>query len=297
MVKEIKIKKTEELSKILAKYNTIGLVDLTGVSTSTIQKIRKEYPDVFVRVYKYCVITRALEKVNKGLEKLKEAIQPKVPGLVLSNLTPFDISIIFDKFKYYKSPKAEKITPVDIVIPAGPTSLIPGPDLVELNRLGIKTKIEGGKIIIKESSTAIKAGEKVPESLTLVLPGLDIKPVKIKLTINKAWFKGTIYGKEDLEIDLDKYKTEVWLAYQQGVSLAYIAKVVIPETLPVLISDANRQAFSFAFNIAFLCNENKEVLLNFAYSQAVALATEAFKANKDALSEELKKFVLEKMLL
>lgn len=297
MVKQIKLKKVEELSGILPKYDTVAMIDLIGIPSSTLQRLRKEHSNILIRMHKYCVISNALDKVNKGLEKIKENSKPKMPALILSNLSPFEISRIFDEFKFYAPPKAEKITPVDIAIPAGPTSLMPGPALVELNRLGVKTKIEGGKIIVREDKTVIKAGERVPESLTLLLPDLGVKPIKIKIYINKAWFKRKIYGKDELEIDLDKYKEEISLAYNQSLSLAYNEKIVIAETIPLFLSDGASQASSLAFNIVFLCKENKEILLNHAFSHAVTLATEVFKAKEEAISEELKKFLVEKMLL
>ena len=57
--------------------------------------------------------------------------------------------------------------------------MIPGPAVSELSALGIRIKIEKGKINIQKSKTIVKKGEKISQAAADLMSKLDIRPFEI----------------------------------------------------------------------------------------------------------------------
>ena len=76
-----------------------------------------------------------------------------------SDTDAFEISGILADEKSPAKAKPGQESPEDIEIKAGPTELLPGPDISALSAVGLQPKVEEGKIAIAVDATLLKKGE------------------------------------------------------------------------------------------------------------------------------------------
>jgi len=245
MVKEEKIKAVEELKKTIDSYNVVGILDMNKLPSRQLQDIKKKLRgSVIIKVTKKTILTRAIKNSKKpGIQELEKII-PKQPAIVLTNL---------DSFKFYssivklKSPAAAKegdIAPSDIMVSAGPTSLMPGPVISELTKAGIPAGVEDGKVAVKKDTVVAKAGTIISAPLASALKKLGMEPMLIGLNIAMVYENGMIYKKDALEL---------------------------VETFPKMLGEAHQNAFSLSVSINYPTKENIKVLIAKAFNVAKSL--------------------------
>ena len=85
--------KREEVDNVvgfLERYDSIGVVDVTGIPSRQLQGMRRElYGTAALRISRNTLIQRALEEVE-GLEDLVEHVSGQV-GLIGTNDNPFGL--------------------------------------------------------------------------------------------------------------------------------------------------------------------------------------------------------------
>src|SRR3989338_2085586 len=113
-----------------------------------------------------------------------------MPALLLKKENPFSLYKILKKSKSSASAKAGQIAPRDIIVPAGPTPFTPGPVISEFAALGIKAGVEGGKVAVKQDTTACKEGKPINAPLASMLARLGIEPMEIGLNLVAVFENG-----------------------------------------------------------------------------------------------------------
>ncbi len=268
----------ERLSQLIKAHEVIGIASLQGISSSALQEIRATLRGIAViKVAKNTLKIRALQAViseKPGLEKLIEKINGSI-AFILTNENPFKIQKILRERTVPAEAKVGQIAPVDVVVPKGNTGLDPGPVIGELNRVGIETRIENRKIHIAKDSVILKAGDVVTEDHYVVLNRLGIKPFKVGLEIQYAYYDGEILEGQALIIDEEKTLQELVSAYQRAFSLAIGIGYVTPQTLPALISKAVREARALSVEAAFPTKETIGLLMAKSIAQAKSLKEKA----------------------
>ncbi len=214
-----KTKEAEKLSKALAKYKTIALVEMSSFPSDNFEQVRKVFRNSadFVYINKV-VIYNALKTVKPSLaEKVNDVL---MPVLMLSNLEPFEIARMASENKAYAKLKGGEPAPDDIVLPAGPTPFPPGPMLSQFSSIGVKTKNEGGKISIIADTTVVKKGAAVTEKIASILSSMEIKPKEIMLSVVYALNDNIIFGKTILYKNKEEYTSMIKLAFNNSLSLS-----------------------------------------------------------------------------
>src|SRR3989344_4955754 len=202
---ENKIKEVALLKDVLARYKTVAIIDLTNLPSPQLQKMRKKLKDSLIRVTKKRLLVIALKEIGQGVEKLNEVLTENVmPALILTNDSSFKLSKFLRQNKSQVAAKSGQISPKDIIVSPGPTSLPAGPVIGELGAVGIKASVENGKITIKQESTIVKEGEAIKPNVADILVKLGIKPMEIGLNLVAAFENGTVFGKQALDVD-DKF--------------------------------------------------------------------------------------------
>lgn len=112
---------------------------------------------------------------------------PKIRDLILANRVPAPARV-------------GAISPVDVVVPAGPTGCDPGQTSF-FQVLQIPTKIVKGQIEITNPVNLIKKGDKVGSSEASLLSKLNIKPFSYGLMIDCVFDHGSIFSVDVLDID------------------------------------------------------------------------------------------------
>ena len=228
-VSEKKVRLLSELKDLEKKYDTLLIASIKNLPDKQFQAIKKEIRDnAVVKVAKKKMALMALE--NKNLEKLKKFIQENVV-LIFSNEDPFELSAILTEKRNAVKAKAGQIAEEDIYAEAGPTDLVPGPAISELNVAKIKFAIEDGKITIKERSLIVKKGDIITEEKVGIMSKLDIRPFYVGLVPIAAYDKKTNKVYENIRVDkkeiLENLKIQNKKAIGFAITLGYICKDTI----------------------------------------------------------------------
>lgn len=274
-VKDWKKAEVEELAKFIENYKVVALSDLYKVKTAQIQELRKRFGDeVKFRCVKNTLAKFALKKVSEkkpSVEKLEEYLKGS-NLFIFTNISPFKLSILFEKNKINLPASAGDVAPEDIVVPEGNTGMSPGPVISELSDVGLPTKIESGSIWITRDTVVARKGEVISAKLASILSRLGIKPIKAGLTLKAAYEDGLIHSGEVLQINLDRYVEDFREAVSFAYNLAVNAGYPTPETLPILLSKALNEARNLAIHAMVFEKETLPIVLGKAYSEGVVLA-------------------------
>lgn len=237
MVREEKIKAAEKLKEIVKKYPVIGILDMHKLPTRQFQEIKKKLGDsVTIKMGKKSLIKLAIKSLNKEGGSELENLIPKQPAIILTKMEPFKFYATISKLKSMTFAKEGDVASSDIKVSAGPTSLLPGPVISELSKVGIPAGVEEGKIAIKKDVVVVKTGEKISKELANILKKLGIEPVEVGLNV-VAIYNGKIYTKDVLEL-VNVYPQKLKEAYNQALNLSVSICYPTKQNIKYLLSKA-----------------------------------------------------------
>lgn len=268
--KKTQAKRIIDLAKA---YPIIGVADMENLPAPQLQRMRAQLRNqVEIFMTKKRIMLKAIDAIKDkpGFEKIKDHMRG-MPALIFTKENPFTLFKALKKSKSKAPARAGQLAPRDIIIPAGPTPFTPGPIIGELGALGIKAGVEGGKIAVKVDSMVCAEGKPVSEKLAGLLIKLGIEPMEIGLNVIAVYEKGTIYTKNVLDIDEDKFMQDLLLTASQAYGLAMEIGYTTKETIELLLQKANREAKALAIEGKFMAEEVKAEMLAKAESQAAAL--------------------------
>lgn len=247
MLKEDKPKHVDELVNMIDAHNVIGILNMRKFPSRALQHMRESMRGTaIIKMSKKTMIKRAIEKSKKQDIKLLEEKLTGVPALLLTNENPFKLYKLLKENRTPAAAKPGDIAIKDIVIPKGPTSLPPGPSISTLQKVGLKTSVQGGKIAVLQDKVVCKAGEKINHDLVDVLSLLKLEPMEIGLDLPYVWEDGTVYGKSVLDVSVDDYINEVIKCVQSGVNLSVNTGYPTKLTAPIMLQKAFIEARSLA---------------------------------------------------
>ncbi|RLE43507.1 50S ribosomal protein L10 [Candidatus Woesearchaeota archaeon] len=274
-VAEYKKRIVKELVELLESYPTVGVVDLMYLPASQLKRIRNVLRGkVLIKVAKKRLIGLALDALSrkkKGIDKLKDYLQG-ICALVFSTENPFVLYKLIQKNKSKAPAKAGQIAPNDIIVKAGPTPFTPGPIIGELGALGIKTKVEGGKVNIVEDKVVVKEGEVISEKVAEILKRLGIEPMEIGLNVIAVYENGLIYEKDVLAVDEEKLMNDLVETFLIAKSLAKEAGYFVKEVVEEMIAECFNLCKAVALESWFVCPETIEDSLYAGEKYALMLA-------------------------
>lgn len=221
MVKEEKLKAVEELKKLLEEYPVIGILDMYKHPSKQLQEIRKKLRGkAIIKVTKKSILVRAIRSVNK--EKLSELEKfiPSQPAILFTNSEPLKFYLFLNTLKPTAFAREGDVVEEDITVHAGPTSLLPGPVISELSKVGLVAGVEGGKIVIKKDKVVAKRGDKISKELASVLRKLKIETIKVGLNVVVFFDNGEIYTKEVLTLVGENYLNRIKQAFSEALNLS-----------------------------------------------------------------------------
>ncbi len=236
------------LTQLLLSSPVIAAVDMENLPAPQLAQMRAQLRgkvEIFMTKRRLMKIAIALAKEKKkGVEKLLDYLRG-MPAFLFTKENPFSLYKTLKKNKSKAPAKAGQTAPFDIVVPKGPTGFAPGPIIGELATAGIKAGVEGGKVVIKEDSIAVKEGQKITQKMAEMLSRLQIHPMEVGLNITAVLEGDSLYASRVLDIDEVKFKADV--------------------------AKAARWAFNLAFEAAYPAKENIRLLIGKAFTDAKAL--------------------------
>ncbi len=269
---EWKVKLVEELAETLKKYPVIGLADLTNMPTAQLQLIRKKFrKSVLFKVVKKRLLFKALEKA--GLEK--EKFEPYVKGttlLLLTDMNPFKLARAIESEKMPAPAKPGMSAEKEIVVPEGDTGLQPGPILSTFGKLKIPYEIRRGTIYVKKDTVVAKPGDVISDDLAGLLQTLGIMPFEVGLRIQAVYDRGTMIPREDLLVDLEKFKEDILEAEKEIIALAAETGLpLVPEAVSLMIMKAVSEGLAIIRSSGVLLPGTVEEVIKVAASEALSV--------------------------
>ncbi|SNZ05060.1 LSU ribosomal protein L10P [Natronoarchaeum philippinense] len=282
---EWKREEVDALVDVVESYDSIGVVNIAGIPSRQLQDMRRDlYGTAELRVSRNTLLERALEEVGDGLGALTEHIEGQV-GLIGTNDNPF---ALYQELEASKTPApigAGEVAPNDIVVPEGDTGVDPGPFVGELQSVGASARIQDGSIQVTEDSTVLEAGEEVSQDLSNVLSELGIEPKEVGLDLRAVVSEGVVFDPEDLDIDVEAYRSDVQTAAARARNLSINAEYATAATAPTLIAKATGEAKSLGIQASIESPDLADDLVTKADAQVRALAAQI--DDEEALPEEL----------
>jgi large subunit ribosomal protein L10 len=264
----------EKVTKLLKEYPVTALVDVESLPAPQFQAMREKLRgDVVIFMTKKRFIKIAFENAKgdkKDIDKLGDYFRG-MPTLICTKMSPFKLFAQLKKSKSEAPAKAGQIAPKDIVVPAGPTGFSPGPVIGELGALGIKSKVDGGKISILQDTTVCKDGDVISEALASMLTRLNINPMEVGLAITAVYEDGVVYTKDVLDVDEDQYREDFTSAAAWALNLAVDIGYATTDTINVLLGKAQREAYTLGMEAAIVSKDNVEDLIARGAAQADGL--------------------------
>ena len=258
-------------------YNVVGVVNIEALPAQQFQVMRATLrdKDVKIVVARKKLLTRALKE--SGLKDIDNLIAKykRMPALLFAKSNPFALYASIQKNKSEAPAKAGQIAPKEIIIKEGPTNFAPGPIISELASVGIKTKVDGGKLAIIADAVVAKEGDEISENLASMLKRLDVKPMEIGLDLVAVWEDGFVFDAKTLAIDEDEFRQTFVQAAQFALNLSVEVAYPTKDNIQLLIQKAARNSKSVAIEGTYLCDDTKEAILAKAESQATAVKSKA----------------------
>jgi len=266
--------KDEEVARIktgIRTHRVTAVASIEGIPARQFQNIRAELRGVAeLKVARNTLIHRALKESDRKALQLFESVEGQT-ALIFTDRNPFVLFKLLEKSKRPAPAKAGDIASKDIVVEKGPTSFKPGPIVGELQNVGIPAAIERGKIVIRETRTVAKAGEKINARIADMLQRLEIHPMEVGLYLGAAYDGEILFTPQDLRIDEQAYADQFVKAVSNALHLSINIEYPTELTVTTLIQRGFREASNVAINAEIFEPEVLEILLSMGQQSALAI--------------------------
>jgi large subunit ribosomal protein LP0 len=243
----------EKMTRLLSTYDKVFVVGVDNVGSQQMNSTRKAMRGkAEILMGKNTLMRKVLSdflEANPG--HFYAAIEEKMTGNVGFVFTNFDLPKVRDMILANRVPAPARVgavSPVDVVVPAGPTGCDPGQTNF-FQVLQIPTKIVKGQIEITTPVNLIKSGDKVGSSEAALLQKLNIRPFSYGLSIDVVFDHGSFFSVKVLDID------EAYLTSQFSLALSKVAAVSLQigyptqASLPHSIGNAFRSLVAVTVNL------------------------------------------------
>ncbi len=262
------LRKLKEYSK---EHSVIAVSKIRKVRARQMMALRKQFrKELKMVVAKNKLSNMALTGTKKNIDLFLDKINDQ-NALIFTDMSPFKLQLTLDKNKIDLPARTGDIATDDVVLPAGNTGMPPGPVLSEFKELKVPTRIDAGSIFISRDTAVLKVGEQITPKLAGLLSRLGLKPIKAGLSLDAAYVDGVIFSREDLQLDLEEYRSKIQEAYNSVLALGVEAAYLTKETTPLIIGRAHRDAKALTLAAAYVTKETLPDILASGQQKALAL--------------------------
>src|SRR3989338_3704907 len=277
MASEQKMKLVQQLVQDIENHPIVGVLNLQHLPAQQLQAMRSTLKAKGIKMSmtrKKLLYLALSQSKKKNLDQLRAKIKG-MPAFLFTKDNPFALNALIVKNKSEAPAKAGQTAPRDIIVKAGPTSFAPGPIISELAAVGIKTKVNAGKLEIIKDVTVAKEGDVISAKVAETLKRLDIKPMEVGLNLVAVWEDGSVFDSKQLHIDEKEYAQNITQAATWAMNLAVEAAYTTSETTELLLQKAFREAKAVGVEYAIVTKETGEEIIARSERQALSLKREA----------------------
>jgi len=263
--KENKVKVYKRFQELLKNYKNILLCDIKELPADVIHKIRH----LFKKIDTECTCGKAtvMEKSikdfleeNKGklpnnlteenLKKMCDCLKQLQVMMIFTNKELGEITEIINKFIIEKQAKPGQLSPIEVIIPAGPTGM-DASQIEYFQALKIPTKVTKGQLEITNSTKILTVGQKINLSEINLMKKFNIKPYKHLVAIKFLWLNGKFYDEGILKITPEYMKDKLQKGIHNVLSFSMATNVPTQASAPQIVANAfkNICGLSLATNL------------------------------------------------
>jgi large subunit ribosomal protein L10 len=272
MTREQKEEKVEEFEDKIEGYPVMGILDMHNLPAKQLQQIKKDmkaFADV--KMSRKTLMEIAIDGADKqDIEQLEET-EATQPAFIFSEKDPFQLYQLIKENKTSAAAQGGEEAPNDIEVPDGDTGIGPGPMLGKLQQRGLQVQVQDGSIHVQEPGVIIEKGDTITRDDAEILSQLGIEPLEIGLDLDIAYSEGEIFEAEELDIDVDEYRSDVEAATSAAFNLAVNAGIINETTAETIVQEAVRKAKSLAISEGLPMEETIEEALAHAASNGEGL--------------------------
>ncbi len=237
MIKSQKMEFVKKAKSSVKKYKTVGLLQLDNVPDRLIQKVRNQLkPGSEVIMARRTLMQRVLEG-DENTKKLMPHLNGNV-ALVLTNLDPFELHKIVSANKIKLGAKPNQISPDDIFVEAGETTIPPGQAVTDLKAGGIDVQIQKGKVVIGKSKVIVKKGDKISLGVTKALKLLDVQPFSAQAAMRVIYADNLMYTAQALSVTPEVLTQQIATGFTAANAISLEIGMVTKYNIDVFIKRA-----------------------------------------------------------
>lgn len=291
----------EQVEGLLKTYSKVLIVDADNVTSQQMHEVRRSLRGKAVLLMGKNTLIRFIicnyAKQNNDLSAAKLANLCKLNvGLVFTNENLQEVRDILVENKKEANARVGLVAPMDVTIPAGPTSLEPTQTSF-FQALQIPTKINKGAIEILSDVQIIHSGKKCGASEVALLNKLGMKPFSYGLSLKQVYDGGSIFGPAVLDMSESDISGFLSQAISDIASLSLQSGLLNSAAIPHLVANAAKDciavcaATSYSFKQAeeileFLKDPSKFAVAGPATSQSAAPSSSAAAPEPEEEEEE-----------
>ena len=264
----------EKTKEYFKKFKNIVIVDVKDISTDKIQKIRHEIVSLG-ETETLCGKTTVIRKAITDLIEECKGDLPKhipkqqlldfseaMPGvhllLIFTNKDIADINNITSKYVIEKQAKPGQLSPVEIIIPAGPTGM-DSSQIDYFQALKIPTKVMRNQLEITNSTKILSVGQKISISEINLMKKFNIKPYRHLVSIKHLLLNGKLYDEGILKVTNDYMKQKLELGIKNLLSFSLGANVPTSASAPQMVANAFRNICGLSLGTGILIPQTQNL--------------------------------------
>lgn len=271
MIKNEKVKFVNELKGELKEYKLYGIMPLNAVPDSLFQKVKNQLkPNAKIVVARKTLLMRIIEG-NESTKMLEKYIDGNVALVLSKEEDPFELYRIIDSNRLKLFAKPGQISPSDIVIEAGETSIPPGQAVTELKAGGIDVRIDKGKVVISKTKVLVAKGNKIATPIAKALKTLNITPFETGTKIAAIVSGGTLFTEQVLGINAEIVTKDIATAFYGAYAITLDMGYVTTQNAKDLLKRGYMAALGIGIKTKTYTPQTIEQLLAEAIANALSI--------------------------
>jgi large subunit ribosomal protein L10 len=247
-------------------------VQLKGVPDRLLQSAKNNLKAKTRFVMGRKTLLKKILESDQNSKKLADSLTD-TSAIILSNEDPFELYHRFKSNSLKLAAKPGQVSPEDVHIAAGETSIQPGQTVTELKAAGIDVQIQKGKVVIAKDKILVKKGDMISLSVAKALHTLEIFPFMAVIEPAALISEGLLYRKEVLGINPESTSSNIAICFRNALGLCLEAKIINAYTIDNFITKAYSEAMQLGLEAKILDKGIVELLIAQAASQAASLGS------------------------
>lgn len=270
LTKTQKVVFVDERKKLIKSYKVLGVLQLKGIPDRLLQASRNQLrANTRFILGRKSLLSKILENDENGKRLLNELTDTS--AILLSNEDPFELYHKFKSNSLKLAAKPGQVSPIDITVQAGETSIQPGQTVTELKSAGIDVQIQKGKVVIAKEKVVVKKGESITTQMAKALHTLEIYPFVASIEPSLLIYEGLAFTKQVLGISKETVTQDITVAFRHALALSLEASIINAYTINNLIAKAYNSALHLGLETKALDSGIVDLLIAQAASHAAAL--------------------------